>query len=249
MENLYDPGKESLLTKIKIAAWRTNRFLSDRIGSIFSSRVLSDFKKGFGRVKTFSEALDFSQDFKSMWYNIRPLQNKVEFTDFISFLRSRKTSLRNIMEIGTANGGTLFLFSQIAEHGGFVLSLDKYHPPKWKKSLFVMFSNSVKIKLVFGNSFKNKTVEAVNNAIMPEKLDLLFIDADHTYQGIKNDFARFVPFVKDGGIVAFHDIIPGSGNGVPLFYNDLKKKYESFEFKQRTYGWGGIGIIIYKKQN
>ena len=246
MENSNYLTNESLFTKIKVVAWRTNRFLSDRIGSIFSTYVLSDFEEGFGQVRTFSEAFDFSQDFKSMWYNIRPMQRKVEFTDFIQFLKTRKNSLRSIMEIGTGKGGTLFLFSQVAGVGGTVLSLDNYTPPKWKKSLFLMFSNSVRIKLVSGNSSESETVEAVNNAIKPEKLDLLFIDANHTYQGVKNDFDRFAPFVKDGGIVAFHDIIPGPGNGVPLFYNELRKKYESFEFKQRTYGWGGIGIIIYK---
>jgi predicted O-methyltransferase YrrM len=37
--------------------------------------------------------------------------------------------------------------------------------------------------------------------------DFLFIDGDHTYQGVKQDFQMYSPLVKKGGIVAFHDIV------------------------------------------
>jgi predicted O-methyltransferase YrrM len=38
-------------------------------------------------------------------------------------------------------------------------------------------------------------------------LDLLFIDGDHSAEGVKTDIALFVPHVKPGGWVAFHDAI------------------------------------------
>lgn len=34
---------------------------------------------------------------------------------------------------------------------------------------------------------------------------LLFIDGDHSYEGVKLDFEMWSPFVIDGGLVAFHD--------------------------------------------
>lgn len=36
-------------------------------------------------------------------------------------------------------------------------------------------------------------------------IDLLFIDGDHTYEGVRKDIEAWVKFVKPGGIVAFHD--------------------------------------------
>jgi predicted O-methyltransferase YrrM len=244
MESLQS---KNLLTKMEILAWRTHRFLSDRIGFLFREHVISEFKNSVILGKSIGDSFDFAQNFRSLWFNIRPMQNKTEFTEFVSFLISRDTKLLNIMEIGTASGGTLFLFSQIAEPGGTVVSLDKYNFPNWKKSLFHSFSNKVNIILIKGNSIIPKTVDTINAQVGNHKLDLLFIDADHTYLGVKRDFDRFAPFVKEGGVIAFHDIIPGKGNGVPAFYGELRSKYESVEFKQNTFGWGGIGAIIYRK--
>jgi len=36
-------------------------------------------------------------------------------------------------------------------------------------------------------------------------IEFLWIDGDHTYEGAKRDFDLFVPFLVDGGVVAFHD--------------------------------------------
>jgi predicted O-methyltransferase YrrM len=36
-------------------------------------------------------------------------------------------------------------------------------------------------------------------------IDLLFIDANHEYEAVARDFQMWVPHVKHGGIVAFHD--------------------------------------------
>jgi hypothetical protein len=48
----------------------------------------------------------------------------------------------------------------------------------------------------------------------------LFIDGDHTYEGVRRDFEMYSPLVRKGGIIAFHDIYPGpeeSVGGVPKF--------------------------------
>ncbi len=38
--------------------------------------------------------------------------------------------------------------------------------------------------------------------------DLLFIDADHTYEGVRRDHLTYAEMVRPGGIVAFHDALP-----------------------------------------
>lgn len=44
-----------------------------------------------------------------------------------------------------------------------------------------------------------------------EPVELIFIDAAHEYEFVKLDFELWFPKVIDGGIMAFHDIIEGSG--------------------------------------
>lgn len=52
-------------------------------------------------------------------------------------------------------------------------------------------------------------------------IDFLFIDGDHTYQGVLTDWLLYAPLVKRGGIIAFHDsCCPDFG--VSDFLNELQ---------------------------
>jgi predicted O-methyltransferase YrrM len=70
---------------------------------------------------------------------------------------------------------------------------------------------------------------------------------DHTYEGVKKDFEMYSPLVREGGIVAFHDIVPGLHEyvgGVPRFWREVKSNYVSKEIvKDWNQGGFGIGVI------
>ena len=89
-----------------------------------------------------------------------------------------------------------------------------------------------------------KEVEKILNG---RKVDFLFIDGDHTYEGVKKDFEMYASLVKQG-IIAFHDIAPGPkeyGGDVPDFWKEIKG---NFPYKEIVQDWnqGGYGIgIIY----
>lgn len=58
--------------------------------------------------------------------------------------------------------------------------------------------------LIPGTNFIQKeSNEAVKNWTLPIKI--LFIDGDHTYEGCKDDWNNFSPFIVKGGWVFFHD--------------------------------------------
>jgi predicted O-methyltransferase YrrM len=84
-------------------------------------------------------------------------------------------------------------------------------------------------------------------------IDLLFIDGDHRYKGVKKDFQLYSPLVKQNGLIVFHDIIyhPNVPEcKVNKFWNEIKRKYKNAAFidKQGDRGWGqwgGIGVIYY----
>jgi predicted O-methyltransferase YrrM len=88
----------------------------------------------------------------------------------------------------------------------------------------------------------------VKRLLGPLALDVLFIDGDHTYEGVKRDFLMYKPLVRNGGLIALHDIVPHPSHPdvkVDIFWKELKQQFPTREivadWKQ---GWGGIGVVF-----
>ena len=56
------------------------------------------------------------------------------------------------------------------------------------------------------------------SALWSKPISLLFIDGDHSYEGVKKDTLSWEPFIKRGGTILYHDI--DYVNGVPNWLND-----------------------------
>lgn len=65
------------------------------------------------------------------------------------------------------------------------------------------FTNNNKIIKV-----KKNTFDAVND-FKYNSIDFIYIDADHSYESVKQDILNYYPKIKNGGIVAGHDYIEG----------------------------------------
>lgn len=61
------------------------------------------------------------------------------------------------------------------------------------------------------------SAEAVQGWDKP--IRLLFIDADHDYDAVKQDYELWSPFLVEGGVLVLHDV--GTWPGVTKFYHEL----------------------------
>ncbi|EGQ43454.1 MAG: cephalosporin hydroxylase [Candidatus Nanosalina sp. J07AB43] len=177
----------------------------------------------------------------------------------------------NIVEIGTLRGGTSYIWSRYIESAEKIVSVDL--PGKAIKDmrdrLLEEFSISKEISVIRGNSHDKETFKEVRDEV--DEVDFLLIDGDHSYEGVKTDFEMYKEIVSDGGMIAFHDIVPhassrqeidqklndvedlekkdvamGSPNwGVAEFWNEIKDDYETKEFVSHPKQNGkGIGVIL-----
>lgn len=73
------------------------------------------------------------------------------------------------------------------------------------------------------------------------KIDFLFIDGDHTYEGVKQDFETFKPLVAKGGIIALHDAAETDNSSVEVnrYWQEIKNK------KSELCQIDGTGVGIY----
>jgi cephalosporin hydroxylase len=188
-------------------------------------------------------------------------QKLAELSSLISFLKRRV--LRTVVEIGTRKGGTFFVWCQIAEPDALVASIDLPGGPfggGYKETKIPRFQGYAQpdqhLHFLRLDSHDPATRQDLREILSGREIDFLMIDGDHTYDGVHQDFEFYSPFVKDRGLVAFHDIV--HHDQVPecqveLFWNEVKIRYRNREFvstgEDRGWGnWGGIGVLYYERQ-
>lgn len=156
---------------------------------------------------------------------------------------------RNVMEIGTT-GATFFILSRLAT--GKKVAID---------------IRDVRAKIhtfMFGHDWcffqgDSQTPEMQKNVrSYCDEFDLIFVDGDHRYQGVKRDFENYRDLLSDRGVMLFHDVDPdhafkgGAGGEVWKFWQELDEGSKTLlcctrssgrvEFLGETQHFGGIGI-------
>lgn len=54
-----------------------------------------------------------------------------------------------------------------------------------------------------------------------KQIDILHIDAYHHYDAVKNDYEKWSGFVREGGVILFHDTV-SFANDVGKFFNEIE---------------------------
>ena len=102
-------------------------------------------------------------------------------------------------------GGTTYLLGQALPSVTRLLGVDLFVRRKQRLRFFARPDQ--RLTFFDGSSYDPTTVARVARDLGGEKLDLLFIDGDHSLQGVAKDFAAYRGFVRDGGIIVFHDVV------------------------------------------
>lgn len=180
------------------------------------------------------------------------LQKQQELEDLAAFLLTREMP-KTVVEIGTAQGGTLWFWCRLAAPDALIVSVDLPAGPYGGGYTVSAVPRLVghaecrqDVQLLAGSSHSPKMLEAVKGKIGDRGVDLLFIDGDHSYEGVKLDWEMYSPLVNPGGIVVFHDIVKHKKIEechVDRFWRELKAKHDHEEFCAPDRGWAGIGVI------
>lgn len=182
-----------------------------------------------------------------------PQQVRTELLSLARRVAARQP--RVVVEIGTADGGTLFVFGTLAHPEATVVSIDLpggNHGggyPSWKRSMYRSFAREdQQIHLLRGDSHSSRQQLHLEHVLGGRPIDFLFIDGDHTYAGVRADFDTYAPLVRPGGLIAIHDICthdPEARAGVDRLWRELCATYETEELIEDTgQGWAGIGLVL-----
>lgn len=178
------------------------------------------------------------------------VQHPSEYLKFCEFYQELKC--KNIMEIGSYLGGNFYAMCKLSNPLGIKISLDC--PLYQNQSVIIKLNDTyTKMKsfaedvyLVHTDSHATETKNQISSILNKDKLDFLFIDGDHTYEGVKQDFEMYSTFVKKGGYIGFHDINDTEYHRnlnchVAKFWNELNYNIK-IEFNSKSFCMG-IGVI------
>lgn len=127
-----------------------------------------------------------------------------------------------IVEIGCYEGKTTAFLAQGTK--GVVYSID----PFFTGRLGICYGELIARRHCQRNGCTNvKFIRGLSHDVAAQfdtPIDFIFIDADHSYEAIKQDWADWFPKMKAGGIIALHDcrIAPNSPDylGSMKFYDE-----------------------------
>ena len=175
-------------------------------------------------------------------------QKQSELTALLHLLERRR--LRTVVEIGTHRGGTLWAWCQVAEPDALIVSIDLDLPDHEKiqaSQLLELARARQALRLLRLDSHDEETLEALQAELRGRQIDFLFIDGDHSYDGVRLDYEMYGPLVDRGGLIAFHDVLPhphAPECEVERFWREIRGDFRHIELLDayaRT--WGGIGVL------
>lgn len=172
-------------------------------------------------------------------------QNLHEFGRLWDLVASRPHT--RILEVGSLFGGTLWWWSHLPKIKRLV-SVDlptdreplRYGVREAREQWDGWFSERCTFDMIDGDSQDPATIERATGVY-----DFAFIDGDHTYEGVREDWLNYSPMVRPGGLVAFHDTWPNFDRhepGVVRWVDELRHHLPSIEWTDPD----GVGICAFE---
>jgi len=154
-------------------------------------------------------------------------------------------SPKSYLEIGIGNGGSWMTFSYLnrkslqISHSVDNLAYKQAVDQKIEEIEFI--KNFLSDHIPDSKFFNMTSFNYLQSCKL--KYDIIFIDGDHSYEGVKSDYENSIKNVNEGGIMIFHDIVSIGAPGVVKFWNETKNRHQYKEFISSN--TCGMGILIF----
>jgi predicted O-methyltransferase YrrM len=168
----------------------------------------------------------------------------------LEYLLALASKSSSILEIGSRFGEALELMARRMKTRGKVVSVDLPGVQPWgypdseyslRQKMYALETDGFDAHLFLADSTDPDTVEVVKKHA---PFDLVFIDGDHRYEGVKTDWLNYGPM---GKVVVFHDVVkhPDGARNAPQVW----KLWEEIEGNKSTYiapdSLMGLGVFVW----
>jgi predicted O-methyltransferase YrrM len=132
---------------------------------------------------------------------------------------------KKLVEVGVFQGVTTRVLRQAMDPQGTLYGIDPFYSNRLGVCFYQVIANR-EVKSVSNGVvkwIKMTSTEALSSGLFNSHsaLDFVFIDGDHSWEGIEGDWIGFSPLIRRGGIIALHDSRNSGGCGSELFTNKI----------------------------
>ena len=160
-------------------------------------------------------------------------QNKAELRELLRMLFAYRSSYRVILEIGIHFGHNLHNLAR-AFNPDILIGIES------DVSHFKAFT-TYPHPVISGSSHDIETMRSLKSLIGERKIDLLFIDGDHSFEGVKQDYEEYSKYLSKGGVIVIHDI--ESEAEVKKFWESIQDSITNFKTIKHKEG-NGYAVIF-----
>jgi len=147
--------------------------------------------------------------------------------DFLALLGAYPTARGCVLEIGAFKGASTIVLSKAARAAGDreIWTCDPFTNPCGSDlpegTCYPEFQNNLRRS---GEENSVKVFKGLSQDLAEqwrEPIRVLWIDGDHRYEATKRDFELFRPFLTEGAIIAFHDVLGWQRGPCRVFANNV----------------------------
>ena len=212
----------------------------ERFGSCAAQTSVSKHEQGFTSVMMFqNNPLLYFATWK---LGLQPALTQTSDAE-IACLRHHAAGRRRLVEIGVWHGVNTRNFRQVMAQDGILYAIDPFPLGRFGKSwhrpiAYGEVGRHRNGSVHFLECFSKQAIEKFRS-IESERIDFLFIDGDHSYEGVQTDWNLWTPLIGVGGIVALHDSRAYPGRdihelGPARFTRDVVLRSADFELVQEV---------------
>jgi len=153
-------------------------------------------------------------------------------------LLSHAQGRKQLVEIGVWHGVNTRHIRSVMSTDAVLYAVDPFFPGRWgiqwQKKIALLEAKKEQIGTVVWLEDLSEFAVETFSTITQNPIDFLFIDGDHSYEGVKKDWELWSPLVSVEGRIALHDSRSHSGRiidncGAARFTRDVILKSPAFE--------------------
>lgn len=174
---------------------------------------------------------------------IEPKQNPIELRKLAKTVKN-EVAPKTVLEIGTADGGSLYTWARYFDSVETIISIDKDHTKLDEKFLETFRPGA--ITCISGRSQDESVAQEVRGIVKDGGIDFILIDGGKQVKEVRKDYQIYRPLLNEGGLIAFHDILTHRDLGIDpdvlKVWQEVRDDGFSYELiedhQQQKYGYG-----------